>query len=53
MGEAMPAWTGLGGVMAALAAKEGLTVRQLAQRVGGYGGLSMVGTPDAPIPSRA
>jgi len=31
--------------MVALAAKEGLTVRQLAQRVGGYGGLSMVGTP--------
>lgn len=31
--------------MVALAAREGLTVRQLAQRVGGYGGLSMVGTP--------
>ena len=27
-----------------LAARENLTVRQLAQRVGGYGGLSMVGT---------
>ena len=27
-----------------LAAREGLTVRQLAQRVGGYGGLTMVGT---------
>jgi FMN-dependent oxidoreductase (nitrilotriacetate monooxygenase family) len=31
--------------MVALAARENLTVRQLAQRVGGYGGLSMVGTP--------
>jgi alkanesulfonate monooxygenase len=31
--------------MVAVAAREGLTVRQLAQRVGGYGGLSMVGTP--------
>ena len=30
--------------MIALAAREGLTVRQLAQRVGGYGGLTMVGT---------
>jgi FMN-dependent oxidoreductase (nitrilotriacetate monooxygenase family) len=29
----------------ALARAEGLTVRQLAQRLGGYGGLSMVGTP--------
>ena len=29
-----------------LAAREKLTVRQLAQRVGGYGGLSFVGTPD-------
>jgi FMN-dependent oxidoreductase (nitrilotriacetate monooxygenase family) len=29
----------------AMAQKEGLTVRQLAQRLGGYGGLSMVGTP--------
>jgi FMN-dependent oxidoreductase (nitrilotriacetate monooxygenase family) len=29
----------------AMALKEGLTVRQLAQRIGGYGGLSMVGTP--------
>ncbi len=29
----------------ALARREGLTVRQLAQRLGGYGGLSMVGTP--------
>jgi FMN-dependent oxidoreductase (nitrilotriacetate monooxygenase family) len=29
----------------ALARREGLTVRQLAQRAGGYGGLSMVGTP--------
>ena len=28
----------------AMALKEGLTVRQLAQRIGGYGGLSMVGT---------
>ncbi|MBR0655915.1 LLM class flavin-dependent oxidoreductase [Plastoroseomonas arctica] len=28
-----------------LAEREGLTVRQLAQRLGGYGGLSMVGTP--------
>jgi alkanesulfonate monooxygenase len=28
-----------------LARKEGLTVRQLAQRLGGHGGLSMVGTP--------
>src|SRR6201987_4996198 len=28
-----------------LAAREKLTVRQLAQRVGGYGGLSFVGTP--------
>ena len=27
------------------AAKSGVTVRQLAQRVGGYGGLSFVGTP--------
>ncbi len=30
--------------MIELAARESLTVRQLAQRVGGYGGLSMVGT---------
>jgi FMN-dependent oxidoreductase (nitrilotriacetate monooxygenase family) len=29
----------------ALAERENLTVRQLAQRLGGYGGLSMVGTP--------
>jgi alkanesulfonate monooxygenase len=29
----------------AMAQREGLTVRQLAQRIGGYGGLSMVGTP--------
>ena len=29
----------------ALARRENLTVRQLAQRLGGYGGLSMVGTP--------
>jgi alkanesulfonate monooxygenase len=29
----------------ALARREGLTVRQLAQRLGGYGGLAMVGTP--------
>ena len=29
----------------ALAEREGLTVRQLAQRLGGYGGLAMVGTP--------
>ncbi len=29
----------------AMAEREGLTVRQLAQRIGGYGGLSMVGTP--------
>ncbi len=29
----------------ALAAREGLTVRQLAQRGAGYGGLTMVGTP--------
>ena len=29
----------------AMAAREGLTVRQLAQRIGGYGGLSIVGTP--------
>ncbi len=29
----------------ALAKRENLTVRQLAQRLGGYGGLSMVGTP--------
>jgi alkanesulfonate monooxygenase len=28
-----------------LAAREKLTVRQLAQRVGGYGGLSFIGTP--------
>jgi len=28
-----------------LAQREGLTVRQLAQRVGGYAGLTMVGTP--------
>ncbi len=28
-----------------LAKREELTVRQLAQRVGGYGGLEMVGTP--------
>jgi FMN-dependent oxidoreductase (nitrilotriacetate monooxygenase family) len=30
----------------ALAAREGLTVRQLAGRLGGYGGLSMVGTAE-------
>ena len=29
----------------ALARREGLTVRQLAQRLGGYSGLAMVGTP--------
>ncbi len=29
----------------ALAARENLTVRQLAQRIGGYGGLAIVGTP--------
>ena len=29
----------------ALAKREGLTVRQLAQRLGGYGGLAFVGTP--------
>jgi hypothetical protein len=29
----------------ALAKRENLTVRQLAQRLGGYGGLGMVGTP--------
>ncbi|MCO6415110.1 LLM class flavin-dependent oxidoreductase [Siccirubricoccus sp. KC 17139] len=29
----------------ALAQREGLNVRQLAQRLGGYGGLAMVGTP--------
>ena len=29
----------------ALAKREKLTVRQLAQRLGGYGGLAMVGTP--------
>jgi FMN-dependent oxidoreductase (nitrilotriacetate monooxygenase family) len=29
----------------ALAKRENLTVRQLAQRLGGYGGLAMVGTP--------
>jgi alkanesulfonate monooxygenase len=28
-----------------LAARENLTVRQLAQRVGGFGGLAFVGTP--------
>ena len=33
--------------MIELAARERLTVRQLAQRVGGYGGLSMVGTAAA------
>ena len=31
--------------MVDLAAREDLTVRQLAQRVGGYGGLTMAGTP--------
>ena len=31
--------------MVDLAARENLTVRQLAQRVGGYGGLTMTGTP--------
>ena len=30
----------------ALVEREGLTVRQLAGRLGGYGGLSMVGTPE-------
>lgn len=30
-----------------LAEKEGLTVRQLAQRLGGYGGLTFVGTPES------
>ncbi|MBO0710511.1 MAG: LLM class flavin-dependent oxidoreductase [Acetobacteraceae bacterium] len=29
----------------ALARRENLTVRQIAQRIGGYGGLAMVGTP--------
>jgi len=29
----------------AMAARENLTVRQLAQRLGGYSGLAMVGTP--------
>jgi FMN-dependent oxidoreductase (nitrilotriacetate monooxygenase family) len=32
--------------LVALARKENLTVRQLAQLVGGYGGLQMVGTPE-------
>jgi FMN-dependent oxidoreductase (nitrilotriacetate monooxygenase family) len=31
----------------ALAAREGLTVRQLAQRLGGYSGLAFVGTPQS------
>ena len=31
--------------LVALARKEGLTIRQLAQLVGGYGGNQMVGTP--------
>jgi alkanesulfonate monooxygenase len=31
----------------ALAQRENLTVRQLAQRLGGFAGLSMVGTPDS------
>jgi alkanesulfonate monooxygenase len=31
----------------ALARREGLTVRQLAQRLGGYAGLAMVGTPES------
>jgi alkanesulfonate monooxygenase len=31
----------------ALAEREGLTVRQLAQRFGGYAGLAMVGTPES------
>ena len=31
--------------MVDVAARDKLTVRQLAQRVGGYGGLSFVGTP--------
>jgi alkanesulfonate monooxygenase len=31
--------------LVALARRDGLTVRQLAQMVGGYGGLSFVGTP--------
>ena len=30
-----------------LAEREGLTVRQLAQRLGGYSGLAMVGTPES------
>ena len=34
-----------------VAARDNLTVRQLAQRVGGYGGLSFVGTP-RPSPTR-
>src|SRR5437762_3574582 len=34
-----------GGSLADVAARDKLTVRQLAQRVGGYGGLSFVGTP--------
>src|SRR6201992_873020 len=33
--------------MVDLAARDKLTVRQLAQRVGGYGGLSFVGTPQS------
>lgn len=37
--------TGRAGVLA-LAAQEGLTVRQLAQRYGGYAGLAFVGTPE-------
>ncbi|KAK3682228.1 coenzyme dependent N5,N10-methylene tetrahydromethanopterin reductase [Podospora appendiculata] len=38
--------TGRAGVIK-LAEEEGLTVRQLAQRLGGYGGLAFVGTPAA------
>lgn len=38
--------TGRAGVVR-LAEEEGLTVRQLAQRFGGYGGLAFVGTPES------
>ncbi|KAL3421630.1 xenobiotic monooxygenase subunit family [Phlyctema vagabunda] len=38
--------TGRAGVIS-LAEKEGLTVRQLAQRYGGYSGLAFVGTPES------
>jgi alkanesulfonate monooxygenase len=36
---------GVQNALVALARRENLTVRQLAQRAGGYGGLQMVGTP--------